>query len=98
MSLGLFAFEEISYLSTFVEAEENTAFSEFDAVKMGEGRMKNQYEKLFSFNTSVVWQDHYTFYFHFSLSQLNAELSIYSWRGGGFIPFLHHIIHSEIHF
>lgn len=98
MSLGLFGFKEISYLSTLVEAEENAAFSESDAVKMGEGRMKKQYEKLFSFNTSVVWQDHYIFCFYFSLSLLNAELSIYSWRGGGFIPFLHHIIHSEIHF
>lgn len=51
----------------------------------------------FSFNTSVVWQDHYIFFFHFSFSLLKAELSIYSWRGGRFIPFLHHIIHSEIH-
>lgn len=42
------------YLSILVEVEKETEFSEFDAVKVGEGRMKNQYDFFFSFNTSVV--------------------------------------------
>lgn len=65
--------------------------------------MRSKWEKkawkisaFISFNTWLVWQFHYTLCFHFSLRLLNAELSIYSWRGIIFIPLLHRIINSEI--